>query len=253
MRRHRGFTLIELLVVIAIIAVLIALLLPAVQAAREAARRAQCVNNLKQLGLGVHNYISVNNTLPSQYNYGNANTCGGYNQGWCFSWIPTLLPQIEQQPMFNSINFMVNCQGPQQTTAGYTQMATFLCPSESVKQLPSGNGAYGTTNYAGNYGGPGAIQLYSGTIVPNADFLGGGGSTTGPIGLEAITDGTSNTALFSEHLVGLQGGPTLTMNSPDAKRGIFLTSTTAAAGSGGAGAVAFMAACRSLPATTTST
>src|SRR5215213_2228919 len=92
----RGFTLIELLVVIAIIGVLIALLLPAVQAAREAARRVQCTNNLKQLGLGVHNYIDTNTTLPPS---------GGWNSGWnastngvvqFYSMKVRLLPYMEQ-------------------------------------------------------------------------------------------------------------------------------------------------------------
>src|ERR1700728_25774 len=100
MTGRRGFTLIELLVVIAIIAVLIALLLPAVQAAREAARRAQCVNNLKQIGLALHNYLSSINTFPpGRFNThitGNGNVWGGYSQ---------LLPQLEQQALYNSFNF----------------------------------------------------------------------------------------------------------------------------------------------------
>src|SRR5437588_1179057 len=97
--RTRGFTLIELLVVIAIIAVLIALLLPAVQAAREAARRSQCVNNLKQLGVALHNYLSTIGTMPpGRFNThvaGNGNCWGGYSQ---------LLPQMEQQAVYNSFN-----------------------------------------------------------------------------------------------------------------------------------------------------
>ena len=92
--RARGFTLIELLVVIAIIAVLIALLLPAVQAAREAARRSQCVNNLKQIGLAMHNYHDVNGSLPP----GVKSCCWG-------TWLVFVLPQIEQQSMFNAWNF----------------------------------------------------------------------------------------------------------------------------------------------------
>src|SRR5213595_1234169 len=96
-RGNRGFTLIELLVVIAIIAVLIALLLPAVQAAREAARRAQCVNNLKQLGIALHNYHDVNNVLP----------WGAGPWGW-HDWSAhvMMLPYIEQTSLFNAINFV---------------------------------------------------------------------------------------------------------------------------------------------------
>src|SRR4051794_25950090 len=109
-----GFTLIELLVVIAIIAVLIALLLPAVQAAREAARRSQCVNNLKQLGLAVHNYASANNCIPLQSvwpsgNYPSGltnNTTPAYQTGGAsFSWTVSILPQMEQQPLANAFNY----------------------------------------------------------------------------------------------------------------------------------------------------
>ena len=98
---NRGFTLIELLVVIAIIAVLIALLLPAVQAAREAARRAQCTNNLKQLGLAAHNYVSINNVYPCQ------SINNTINPGWAWepSWAAAILPMMEQTPIYNSINF----------------------------------------------------------------------------------------------------------------------------------------------------
>src|SRR6187399_2002535 len=103
MRWRRGFTLIELLVVIAIIAVLIALLLPAVQAAREAARRAQCVNNLKQLGLGIHNYHSTHNSLPPSAMFLGAGDPNGW--GWNASWAVCLLPNLEQSPMFNAYNF----------------------------------------------------------------------------------------------------------------------------------------------------
>ena len=94
--RPRGFTLIELLVVIAIIAVLIALLLPAVQAAREAARRMQCTNNLKQIGLAMHNYHSAINTLP----WGDLT---GYWNDW--SAVALMLPYLEQAPLYNSMNF----------------------------------------------------------------------------------------------------------------------------------------------------
>ena len=98
---RRGFTLIELLVVIAIIAVLIGLLLPAVQAAREAARRSQCVNNLKQLGLAVHNYHDVNMVLPMQTLYP---TASAESYGWSYGWGLGLLPHLEQTPAYNAFN-----------------------------------------------------------------------------------------------------------------------------------------------------
>src|ERR1700689_3340366 len=116
--RRQGFTLIELLVVIAIIAVLIALLLPAVQAAREAARRAQCTNNLKQLGLAVHNYISTNNCFPPLM--ASFNTTGSFlltaNGQWPLSWAVALLPNLEQQSLFNSANYLYGSSDSQNTT-----------------------------------------------------------------------------------------------------------------------------------------
>ena len=108
--RKPGFTLIELLVVIAIIAVLIALLLPAVQSAREAARRAQCINNLKQIGLGMHNYESSSSVLPQ----GMRGCCWG-------SWLIPLLPFVEQQSLFNSWNSSGNNSG----LAGYGDEGLF--------------------------------------------------------------------------------------------------------------------------------
>src|ERR1700712_1431839 len=118
-RRHtrsvdQGFTLIELLVVIAIIAVLIALLLPAVQAAREAARRAQCFNNLKQVGLALHNYHDTNGTFPAN------------RAAQSISVHARLLPFMEQGPLFNSINFGFNWDGPVLKTVLATQVNTFL-------------------------------------------------------------------------------------------------------------------------------
>ena len=96
--RRRGFTLIELLVVIAIIAVLIALLLPAVQQAREAARRTQCKNNLKQMGLALHNYHDTYNGFPN----GNIASAAG---GWGMSWYMRILPYVDQAPVFNKLTF----------------------------------------------------------------------------------------------------------------------------------------------------
>src|ERR1700748_1260677 len=106
--RRRGFTLIELLVVIAIIAVLIALLLPAVQSAREAARRAQCTNNLKQIGLAMHNYHTVNDVFPmaasKNCNSDPASSCPGYADWRGWSALATALPYTEQVNLYNAIN-----------------------------------------------------------------------------------------------------------------------------------------------------
>jgi prepilin-type N-terminal cleavage/methylation domain-containing protein/prepilin-type processing-associated H-X9-DG protein len=133
--RKAGFTLIELLVVISIIAVLIALLLPAVQSAREAARRIQCVNNLKQIGLATHNYISVSDLFPP----------GAIKGGWSMTsngmtWRALILPQMEANNQFNSLNFslIANGVGPAIATVWYSSVAGFLCPSDGQGQIAPG-------------------------------------------------------------------------------------------------------------------
>ncbi len=128
MRRHHGFTLIELLVVIAIIGVLVALLLPAVQAAREASRRASCSNNLKQLGLALHGYHDALGVLPSGYGYQQGYTWGG------FGWAAAILPHLEQQPIFNAINFDLAAWTQENATACVTVVATYLCPSDDTSE-----------------------------------------------------------------------------------------------------------------------
>jgi prepilin-type N-terminal cleavage/methylation domain-containing protein/prepilin-type processing-associated H-X9-DG protein len=259
MRKHRsGFTLIELLVVIAIIAVLIALLLPAVQAAREAARRAQCVNNLKQLGLASHNYVSQYNVLPMQTTYP-----AGADQswGWSYGWPLALAPGLEQGALFNSFNFSAGMFG---NASGFTvqhgndtliaiQLATLICPSDGATQRPQD--PWGVTNYVGNFGGPGQISMFSGTIQSNAVWGGiPGQSNCGPVSLQRITDGTSNTSLYSERLIGLRGAsPSTTLrNNKDWKRLVFDVTVSGKAGpnSGVAGAMALVSACQSLPPTT---
>ena len=127
--KRPGFTLIELLVVIAIIAVLIGLLLPAVQMAREAARRAQCTNNLKQLALALHNYADVNGVLPMGYAI---QPCEFLPDSICISHGPfvALLPQLEQQPLFNAVNFDRNLWISPNMTICAIGIKTLWCPSD---------------------------------------------------------------------------------------------------------------------------
>ncbi len=129
---RRGFTLIELLVVIAIIAVLIALLLPAVQAAREAARRTQCVNNLKQMGLALHNYHDAFLVLPPGYIAASKFIDGETDTAPGWSWASMILPQLDQTPLYSSANFWLPVQAPANTTTTQTSLTAFLCPSDQI-------------------------------------------------------------------------------------------------------------------------
>lgn len=253
MRSRRGFTLIELLVVIAIIAALIALLLPAVQAAREAARRAQCSNNLKQLGLAAHNYLSQNNVYPMGDLFPSGNFPGN---PWSMSWTVSILPQMEQQALFNAFNSSFNYSDPYggmiNTTVGYTQVAAYLCPSDGASQRPSP--PWGGQNYVGNWGGPGEIGTFSGTCLSPYWGDAANAPSTNAIGVEAITDGTSNTALYSERLLGLNGAPPVYPGkSSNSLRGSFPTSASVTINNPTPGTpttLALLAACQNLPATT---
>jgi prepilin-type N-terminal cleavage/methylation domain-containing protein/prepilin-type processing-associated H-X9-DG protein len=199
--RRRGFTLIELLVVIAIIAVLIALLLPAVQAAREAARRAQCVNNLKQLGLGISNYESSNGALPPTSN--NTTVPAGVGATNDFSLKTRMLPFLEQTAMFNSLNMSFIATSKQNATIHNVQLTTMLCPSDGNDPgAPTSE-----TNYPNNVGITRAIPGSSTTGgLDGPAYKMGQSPENGTVTLASITDGASNTVIFSEWVKGKNAG-----------------------------------------------
>ncbi len=216
-----AFTLIELLVVIAIIAVLIALLLPAVQAAREAARRIQCVNNLKQLGLALHNYIGIHDMLPKG-GFGGSVTPATIAQPALQktriqSWGAAIAPLLEQSPVYNAINQTKWYVEPENQTVSQTRLAAFLCPSNPAGDVGKPNGdtptstvLYARSDYGGNYGER-ALRCYPGTGCPNDYGTGGGGRgtflfpTEPSVTLAAITDGTTYTVALGEGPNALHG------------------------------------------------
>ena len=216
-KRIRGFTLIELLVVIAIIAILIALLLPAVQQAREAARRTQCKNNLKQLGLALHNYMDVFGRLPPAgiHNveiFANGLSPSSASTSWGPSWITLILPQFEQanlyaQYSFSGVGAIPRARDAANVAVVGTPLAAVQCPSDSSSEAPKY--VNNTANFAkGNY----AANCGRGNAFSSTDF--GLAQERGPFSMTnyygakiaSITDGMSNTLLVAEIISGKATG-----------------------------------------------
>ena len=210
---RKAFTLIELLVVISIIAVLIALLLPAVQSAREAARRAKCVNNLRQIGLGLHQYHDISGCFPASYmtkpggdlTHGRPDPLtGDTGPGW--AWLSRLLPQLEQSNVFNAMNQLQPVWFASQQSAVETTISTFLCPSSEtglnrVRIMDSVDNdltasRFGASHYVANAG---QFNLWD---VPTADLS---SLANGPlyrnsrISMAQVTDGLSQSIFVGEH------------------------------------------------------
>jgi prepilin-type N-terminal cleavage/methylation domain-containing protein len=222
--RGRGFTLIELLVVIAIIGVLIALLLPAVQAAREAARRAQCANNLKQLGIAMHNYHDITGVFPTNF-------YGTYPPNWdtyfYHSWLALMLPHMEQTAVYNGINFSVSNWDASNNTSYLVNIASFECPSDPAPSFsrydrwdsgvtPAQNKG-SKLSYYGNIGDNDTEFSYNPPYWPfqtppisRPECIGIYGTYTGIMARDGgmytttairnVTDGTSNTFAAGESL-----------------------------------------------------
>ncbi len=201
-RASRAFTLIELLVVIAIIAVLIALLLPAVQAAREAARRAQCTNNLKQIGLAMHNYHSTHDTFPPGYvslvqTTGSTSTEVG--PGW--SWGTMILNNLEQTSLYNAANFSIPITDPASFTVRTVRLNAYLCPSSVGRDGPitltnadSGGTVLANDLSPGQYVGcAGQFEVDDYAHMNNGVFF-----RNSRIGIRDITDGSSTTLMAGE-------------------------------------------------------
>jgi prepilin-type N-terminal cleavage/methylation domain-containing protein/prepilin-type processing-associated H-X9-DG protein len=220
--KRRGFTLIELLVVIAIIGVLIALLLPAVQSAREAARRAQCLNNLKQLGLGLHSYHDIWGSFPQGYEvqaWGPDPTVPAGHYRW--GTLAKLTPFLEQSNVYNALNLQLPLYGgPNQgfavfaenTTGLGSQVAIFLCPSDvgQPNRPPFQPGNYVAS--AGSGAGGGQAERADGVAFLNSS-----------VGLRDLKDGTSHTAALSESLLGPGGGgSTVPASGPADPKLVFL-------------------------------
>ena len=201
---RRGFTLIELLAVIAIIGVLIALLLPSVQSAREAARRVQCVNNLKQMGLALHGYHDALGAFPMGYAARGRFVDGATDTTPGWGWGAMILPQLEQGPLFNAVNFGHAVDAPPNGTVARTSMAAYLCPSDinggpfAVLDASTPGNALALLTPSGYAASVGDDMADTATGL-NDDGLGNGMMyRNSAVRLADVTDGSSQTILVGE-------------------------------------------------------
>jgi len=208
----KGFTLIELLVVIAIIAVLIALLLPAVQQAREAARRSQCKNNLKQLGLAMHNYLDVHGVFPFAQGYLTSWPSGATDTR--ISWFWMILPFVDQSTIYSKLDFTVAGYANPNQLYNKTPLSISQCPTDPNAGVTGGTNHGIHSNYLGIHGSTYADAAP--TPAPAGSTLNGIFRMAVCTKMAEIIDGTSNTALMSEILLA---GSSVTNASPGDRRG----------------------------------
>ena len=212
-RCKNGFTLVELLVVIAIIGTLVALLLPAIQAARESARKASCRNNLRQIGVAMHNYESAYGKLPPGYKY----AAGNQGNALGFSWGAMLLPFMELQSMYDAFDFRKPIYDNMNAAVREIHIATLLCPTDDVSPsgfVEMGDERYAMACYVANFGTPDLDEDQEQRLPAPADPF----QRPGPWGpfyrnsqtkLKEITDGLSHTLMIGER----QNGPFRTIGS----------------------------------------
>ena len=194
-RRSRGFTLVEFLVVIGIVSIALALGTPGIVQVRAQARANACKNNLKQMALAMHNYHDVFNTLPPGWVAKDVKPATGA----CFGWGSMLLPYLDQQPLYNKLNFSAP---PDSNNANLqTRITQLRCPDDTSEDVNPVRDEFGTSNYSGNYGDvalPGSVNANlkaSGILFWNSK-----------VGLRDVTDGTSNTFLVGERCISSAAG-----------------------------------------------